>query len=107
MSAINNLSKTQFKVYYQGLKPDLTMPDTPVTRHHLVAKKGKQEIGVMQVMNGGEIAHVEVDDAHQRQGVATALWNHAEKLGLEPRHSDPDVMSKEGLAWAKSLGFKE
>jgi len=102
MSA-RNLSSQQFKIHYEGMKPDLTMPDiTHITHHHLVAKKGKQEIGVMQVMHGGEIAHVEVDDAHQRQGVATALWNHAEKLGLEPRHSD--VMTKEGRAWAKSLG---
>ena len=40
MSA-RNLSSQQFKIHYEGMKPDLTMPDiTHITHHHLVAKKG-------------------------------------------------------------------
>ena len=105
MSASDHLNKSQFKIYYQGLQPDITLKDTPVTHHHLVAKKEKKQVGLMQVMHGGEIAHVEVDAAHQRQGIATALWKHAEKLGLNPSHSE--VMSDEGEAWAKSLGYKK
>jgi GNAT superfamily N-acetyltransferase len=101
----DNLSATQFNVSYEGMKPDLTMPDmTHISNHHLVAKAGDKQIGVMQLMPGGEIAHVEVEDDHQRKGVATSLWKHAQEIGLNPSHSG--IMSDEGYKWAKGLHKK-
>ena len=104
MSASDNLSKAQFKVSYQGMKPDLTTGDMGVERHHLVAKQGKKEIGVLQLGDSGEIAHVEVEDDHQRKGVATSLWKHAQEIGLNPSHSG--IMSDEGYKWAKAIHKK-
>lgn len=101
----DNLSATQFNVSYEGMKPDLTMEDMPdITRHHLVAKAGKKQIGVLQLGHSGEVAHVEVDDAYLRKGVATSLWKHAQEIGLNPSHSE--VMSDEGYKWAKGLHKK-
>ena len=38
----------------------------------------------------------------RRKGVATGLWNYAERAGLNPEHSPQ--RTKEGDLWAKSLG---
>jgi ribosomal protein S18 acetylase RimI-like enzyme len=56
----------------------------------------------------GEISSIEVFGGHQRQGVATGLWNEAHRIAGEtrgvkpPRHS-PD-RTDAGEAWARSLG---
>jgi GNAT superfamily N-acetyltransferase len=56
----------------------------------------------------GEILGMYVDPAHQRQGVATAMYRHAHSVATEtrgvtpPRHSSFRTTS--GEAWARSLG---
>jgi hypothetical protein len=52
----------------------------------------------------GRTYKIDVDDDHQRRGLATAMWNHANSLkGVrKPQHSNDrtDV----GDAWARSVG---
>jgi hypothetical protein len=47
---------------------------------------------------------ISVEPQHQRQGLATALWQHAQDLGLQappkPRRNEYD----EGEAWARQVG---
>ena len=55
----------------------------------------------------GELYYVKVPEQHRRQGIATGLWhaaNNAEKIrGLPPlQHSQ--YRTKDGDAWATSLG---
>jgi hypothetical protein len=55
-----------------------------------------------------QVRNVMVNPEHQRQGVATAMWQEGHRLASEnqripaPRHS-PDRTSA-GDAWAKSVG---
>lgn len=78
--------------------------------HVFTAHKNEEQIGKLQLQPGGTIDYVEVDDKHQRQGVATGLHrfatNHADKSGGEetpyPMHST--IRSDEGDAWAKKVG---
>ncbi len=55
----------------------------------------------------GVLQHIRVNDDSRRQGVATNLWNRAQRLAAErgitaPVHSAE--RTKEGDAWAKSVG---
>lgn len=55
-----------------------------------------------------QVRNVMVNESHQRQGVATAMWNEGHRLASEnaripqPKHS-PD-RTNEGDAWARSVG---
>lgn len=49
----------------------------------------------------GYIEHVKVLPEWQRKGIATAMFQHAQRKGMTPRHSD--VLSDEGRAWKESL----
>ena len=50
----------------------------------------------------GEVRTVFTEDRYRCQGLATALWRLAERLGMEPRHSDN--RTDDGDAWARRLG---
>jgi GNAT superfamily N-acetyltransferase len=51
----------------------------------------------------GVVNGIEVDPEHRRKGVATAMWDYAQKhASVKPRHSPS--RTPEGDAWAKSLG---
>lgn len=55
----------------------------------------------------GEMQHILVTSDSRRQGVATTLWNRAQRLAEErgitaPQHSP--VRTREGNAWAKKVG---
>ena len=58
----------------------------------------------------GEINGIDVDEAHQRQGLATAMYRFAQDISekrksvVKPVHSQ--ALTDEGYAWAKSLGEK-
>lgn len=54
----------------------------------------------------GAITNIEVHPDFRRQGVATAMWNYANKVmpqfgGPSPQHSE--MRTPEGEAWAKSV----
>lgn len=73
--------------------------------HEITAKLGDQIVGSMILHNddsgASEVEHVGVLPAHQRKGIASALWRHAESIGLNPMHSDSQT--PEGKAWADAL----
>lgn len=56
----------------------------------------------------GTVSSIDVAPEFQRQGIATAMWNHAKRLSQSnpsiptPIHSD--FRTPEGDAWAKSTG---
>lgn len=50
----------------------------------------------------GEVHALSVEPKRQRQGVATALWNEGQKYTPAPVHSR--VQTKQGAAWARSVG---
>lgn len=49
----------------------------------------------------GEVFSVGVVPEAQHQGIATGMWGHAKKRGLQPRHSP--YQSDEGAAWARTV----
>jgi GNAT superfamily N-acetyltransferase len=85
-------------------------PGTGPWAHVFTAHKDGKQVGKLQLQRGGTIDIVEVDPEHQRQGIATGLYkfavSHAEKSdGQEtPYPQQSSIRSKEGDAWAKSLG---
>jgi GNAT superfamily N-acetyltransferase len=52
------------------------------------------------------VHHIKVEPEHQRKGVATAMWNRAEKANLHPMHNWGH-QSAEGKAWASSQKVKK
>jgi len=64
------------------------------------AYHGKTLMGFMDLKETGEIAWVGVHPKHRRQGVATAMFRHAQELGLNPQHST--ALSDEARQWANS-----
>lgn len=64
-------------------------------------------IGKMELAEPDENGEREITDLYstvRREGIATALWNHAHSAGLRPRHSAE--RTDEGDAWAKAVGGK-
>ena len=95
-----NLNNLQFKYDTEdmgGSKPD----------HLLTAHVGGEEIGKMR-WSSTSIRGINVEEPHQRQGVATALWQQGQSLAAAsktipaPKHSKD--RTKAGDAWAKSVG---
>lgn len=94
MSALN---KVQFKGY------DLLLNKGDES-HLIEAYKGK--VGPIAHLewdaNTGETKDVSVSKEHSRKGLATAMWNMANKTGLvKPVHSP--VLSEQGRKWKASL----
>lgn len=64
-------------------------------------------VGHMLCDHRGKIQSISVQPAHQRKGVATNMWNHAQELASQgqvpaPKHSKD--RSDQGDAWARSVG---
>lgn len=77
--------------------------------HKVVARAGDQQIGQMEWhMKTGRVLGIEVDEAHQRQGVATGMWNAAHDAArqtrsvVKPKHSAERTDA--GDAWVKAVG---
>lgn len=77
--------------------------------HTYTASKGGQDVGWLNLGASGQIADISVHHEHRRQGIATALWNHAvhhaNSTGGDvpwPEHSMNRTDA--GDAWAHSLG---
>lgn len=74
------------------------------------ATRRKKTLGEMHVVNEpgtpdhGTIWGMEVPEKHRRKGIATAMWQHAERKGLPVQHSI--LRTDAGDAWAKSVGGK-
>lgn len=80
--------------------------------HMYTAHHKDNEVGWLNVSEGGGISDINVAKEHQRKGVATAMFNHA--IGMAgkildtgvrvpyPEHSGHRTPS--GDAWAKSTG---
>jgi len=106
------LSHEQFKIAYEG-ESDLNS-HTPehIGWHSVVARDPYGDVaGVMHwskkkrgSLPAGNVDWVEVDPSHQRQGLATKMWEHANEIGVRPspKHS-PDRTDK-GDAWARAVG---
>lgn len=97
-------------------EPKGTMPDMehrsyamvrgrPVGRIQWLAKDAPSTMwdggGVLEPTPNA-VTEVYVTPARRRQGIATALWNHAQSLPDPPRHSNERSLA--GDAWAKKMG---
>lgn len=51
-----------------------------------------------------KVRNIVVNQDHQRQGVATGMWNYAQEQGLKPRHSAD--RTNDGDAWARSVSSR-
>lgn len=75
--------------------------------HTIQAFKGAEFVGHM-VWTGILIRDIDVVESYRRRGVATALWNEAQRLAAgdpeipEPRHSP--ARTDDGDAWAMAVG---
>lgn len=77
-------------------------------RHSLEAKVGDQTVGHLDWSHkSGEVHWIGVEDTHRRQGIATALWQHAQGIAAETRGVKPPRHSTDrttlGDAWARSV----
>jgi hypothetical protein len=52
----------------------------------------------------GEVDGIEVDPQYHRQGVASAMWEHAHALGVHPKPRHSSEQTEEGKAWAHHVG---
>jgi hypothetical protein len=94
---VSALSKLQFKGY------DLLLNKGDES-HLIEAYRGK--VGPLAHLewdaSTGETKDISVSEAHQRKGLATAMWHMANKTGLvKPEHSP--AVSEQGNKWKDSL----
>ena len=102
---MTSLLSHQFKGY--------TLTHQLIDDHHLIEASNNEwsQLGSMEWSHkSGEIKDIQVNDEHQRQGLATAMYNYANKLSssdksvTKPKHAKS--LTDEGKAWAKSLKKK-
>jgi GNAT superfamily N-acetyltransferase len=65
---------------------------------------GHMLLGFERKNRGRNVRNIMVNPEHQRQGIATGMWNYAKEQGLNPEHSDPTSQTDEGKSWAKKVG---
>ena len=74
----------------------------------ITARRRKKDLGVLVLhnapgkVNHGQIAGVEVHPNHRRKGLATAMYQHAQREGIAPVHNS--MRTDLGEAWAKGVG---
>ena len=61
-------------------------------------------VGSMRVLPDGTVGQVFVEPDFRRQGIATEMWNYANREGLNPVHSPIADQTAAGRAWIASLG---
>jgi GNAT superfamily N-acetyltransferase len=90
------------KLQFRYLPPEMGRPS-----HQLIAETPERQMGLLEWTSSG-IRNVNVRPDLQRQGVATALYRHAQSLAKQhqripqPKHSMDRTTS--GDAWAKAVG---
>ena len=94
MTASDHLSPAQFSIE----------PSQRWDLRKYSAMRGDEKLGHIQIALGPvqpTVSDVYVEPEHQRQGVATALWEHAKQQHPDLRHSM--YLSRDGEAWVRSL----
>jgi GNAT superfamily N-acetyltransferase len=61
-------------------------------------------VGHMRILPDGTVGQVFVEPDFRRQGIATEMWNYANREGLNPVHSPVADQTAAGKAWIASLG---
>ena len=104
MSAQDNLSGEQFKDYSFKFTPGQDT-ESELSLHRVDALHKGKSVGFLDwhpYLREGELQHIEVDPAHRRKGLATAMWNFAKtQEGGDELHHGRE-RTDEGEAWAKS-----
>lgn len=95
------ISGTQFKDYkLQYHAPEMGQPYHRITAHQ-PGDDSPNPAGEMR-WNARAVKDVFVDPAHQRRGIATAMWEAGQQVRPRPKHSDDRTDA--GDAWAKKVG---
>jgi len=112
MAAHESISEYQFR--YRPIKD--SGPFIPEYSHEVQAihKPTGEQVGYMDWNQHGKLWEIAVKEPHQRKGLATGMWNHAQNVadaasnkGVNKRipsvrHSQ--YRTAAGDAWAKSTG---
>ena len=102
MPAHENLS-TQFETLYDTVDVGASSP-----WHRVRAMAGEKQLGVMTWTSKRNSINVSVEPEHQRQGIATHLWNEGHRIAGEnkevpkPKHSAD--RTRAGDSWARKVG---
>lgn len=78
------------------------------SEHNVVARTGTGSFAGNMRWSAKQVRNVMVEPEHQRQGIATAMWNEGHRLAEQnaripkPKHSADRTIA--GDAWAKSVG---
>ena len=78
------------------------------SEHNVIARSPEGGFVGNMRWSAKQVRNVMVSEPHQRQGVATAMWNEGQRLASEnaripqPKHSAD--RTNEGDAWARSVG---
>ena len=96
------LSPEQFKF----VPASSTVPEAS-GHHHVLSHRELPKTSLIWHKDTGHIFGVQVAESHQRQGIATAMWEHAHSLSEEhglaaPRHSP--IAAGKGDKWARAVG---
>jgi hypothetical protein len=104
MSAREHLSKKQFP--FKTIDYPLTEKNAPYNENYHSVRAVDPETGI-QIgdmtwdKRNGRLAMIKVEDGLRRQGIATAMWNHANSVS-PVTHSE--LRTPEGDAWAQKIG---
>ncbi len=95
--AINGEQFKDFKLSYT--KPEMGQP-----QHKIVAHTPEGHVAGFMEWHAKthEVQGVTVHPEHQRQGLATAMWNMGQGVSPRPKHSADRTDA--GEAWSKSVG---
>lgn len=100
-----NLSQSQFKQYTLHFNPaQYDEDDYEIPDHEIVAKLNGEQVGHLQWdAYTNEVTGVGVHPEHRRQGLATAMFDMANKI-TKNNMSHSSIRTSEGDAWVKSVG---
>lgn len=105
------LSREQFKVAYEGQSDLNTHTPDSAGWHSVVARDTEGNVaGAMHWRKkarggvAGQVDWIEVSPEHQRQGLGSRMWEHAQSLNLRPSPKHSNERTDAGDAWAKSVG---
>lgn len=121
MASPQNFNEQQFGNYRLRYDPDENNsvaralgggPDNLKPRYHSVVARDQSGAEVGGLVWGrygtsdipGKIAYIHVEPEHQRNGLATAMYQHALDSGITPSPQHSPERSDAGEAWAKHVG---
>lgn len=89
--------------YYKDYKLEYVSPEMGSGLHKIVATLGDTKVAEMQ-WSPKQIEGLDVNDEHQRKGIARAMWEWGQEMRPKPKHSND--RTKQGDLWAKAIGGK-